>query len=188
MITVPTSVTTALQSGVFNFCLAIALPGSGAGTRRVTDHWKNISYGGNTYLSQSDVALVNVGDVKRQLEVGSDALTLQFDNTDNTLYSEYILTNHVGKFVTITALFTDADGDILAADAGMQVYTGLVDSWGLTESSSNARFALKLTSHWAAWKIKKSRYTNSESQEELYAGDTLFEFAHQEDLPIKWGL
>lgn len=185
MLSVPAVVATALDSGNFQFCLFYQIPGSS--THYLSDHWKDLTYNANTYLSQ-DALVLSSGDARRGLEITADSIVVRLSNADKTLYTEYASGNQVGKEVIISVAFVDQDGDLLAADSVVQMFGGLVDSWSQTDRETSSEFAIRLTNHWSAFDIRKGRFTNSASQEEVYPGDTFFEFSFQEELPTKWGI
>ena len=186
MISVPASVTTALNSPSFGIALCISLPGNGT-TFSLTDHWRNLTLNGTTYVANSFV-ISGTDEVKRDKDINVDSYTITVDNAELNIYEDYAQVNLVGQEATVDVAFVNPDtGVILGSDAGIRLYKGLVDSWVNDESGSKATFGIRLTSHWAAFNVVKGRVTNSASQEERYPGDTLFEFSFQDELQIKWG-
>lgn len=186
MLSVPTSVENALNSNNWANALLFQIPGST--THYYTDHWKDITYNAQTYLHDDNLVL-DSGNAIRDMDIRADALTIRFDNADKTLYQEYAAASQVGKEVIVSVAFVDEEtGNLLAADSVVQLHSGLVDSWSQTDQKARSEFSIRLTNHWAAFEVRKGRYTNSASQEEAHAGDTLFEFSFQKVLPTKWGL
>ena len=183
MLTVPASVDTALADEDLVWALLVDLPGGFP----VTDNPHNLTYDGTTYTPAK--VLLSAGDVKRAQDISADSYEITMDNADQAIYEDYVVTNRVGTAVEVFAAFVDAGTyDLRAADSVIKIYEGVLDSWSVSEQGSRASISIRLTSHWSAWKIVKGRFTNSSSQEETYSGDTIFEFSHQEELPIKWGL
>lgn len=186
MLTVDSSVTTALESNNWAHALLVQIPG--ATTHYYTDHWKDILYGANTYSHDGNLVL-NSGRSSRDLELRADAITIRLDNADKSLYEEYAAANQVGKEVILSVAFVNkATGNLLAANSVAELYKGIVDSWSQMDDGGTSSFSIRLTNHWGAFEIRKGRYTNTASQEEAYPGDTLFEFSFQKVLPTKWGL
>jgi hypothetical protein len=186
MIPVPAEVEAALASTSFRTALLVQIPFQN-GNLYLTDNDRSITVGGNTYVSNSTLILGSE-DVKRDREISADAYTIRFDHADISIYQDYIVEDHVGKVAKISVAFLNPNGTPLSSSAFLELYSGLVDSWSITEQGSRSDIGLRLTSHWSAFKVVSSRYTNSASQNEMYPGDTFFEFSYQEDLPTKWGL
>lgn len=187
MLSVPASVTSALAGPDFSMTLMVRLPGSGS-DYRLTDHWRNLTYQSATWVANGKVIL-STDRAARSREISADSYQLTLDNADKGIYEDYAQNGHVGKRAYVYIGFVDPDtGLLLAADSVMQVYEGLVDSWKINDTSSSSQFSLRMTSHWSAFEVVNSRFTNPASQEEVYPGDTIFEYSYQDKLPIKWGL
>ena len=186
-ITVPSEVTAAVSGPAFKFCRLYQIPGTTPAVNYLTDHWKNITFNGNGYVSSSSVSVMNVDPAKRELDVSADSLQIEMDNTDKTIYEQYASNNQVGKIARIFIAFLDDSGDLLTTSSAVEMYTGIVDSWSQTDSTNESKFVLRLAGYWATFNVVKGRYTNQASQSEFYTGDTIFEFSHQDDLPVKWG-
>jgi len=182
MITVDSSVTTALADDHIEYCLLVDLPGP----YRITDNVREISYDGNTYSPEQ--LLLSTGSVSRKREINADSYEVVVSNIDQTIYQDYVVTNYTNQPVDVYLGFLTESGDLISSVSVMPVFKGVVDSWGLSESGSKSTLTIRMTSHWSQWKLITGRRTNSDSHEERHPGDTVFEFSHQEELPIKWGL
>ena len=183
MLSFPSSVVNALASNDFTYSLLVDLPGN----FQVTNNPHDLTWSSVTYSPAK--LLMDVGDIERRQDISSDSFDIIMDNADQAIYQDYVANNRIGTVVPVYAAFVDPTTyDLLAADSVVRVYSGLFDSWDVSEAGTKATVTLRLTSHWSAWKVVKGRATNSSSQEEVYPGDTIFEFSYQEELPHKWGL
>jgi hypothetical protein len=187
MLPVTPEVEAALNSASFNIAVLVDLPSSGSVNLRLTDNARAITYGGQVY-TPGGVQLMSVDPVRRGMEITSDSLQVTVDNISGDAYQDYVVNNHVGKAARVYVAFLNTSGALLSAGSVLQIYEGLVDSWSIEESGSESALLIRLTSHWSAFKVANSRFTNSASQNEVYPGDTFFDFSHQEELPVKWGI
>lgn len=183
MIPIPSSVSTALNSSAYRACLLANLPGTDF---KITDNHKDITYNSVTYSSTGEL-LLKTSNVNRTTQIAANSYTLTVSGADQSAINEYTLNNHVGKTATLYLAFLDDNYDLIDSGSVLEMYTGIVDSWELSESATTSEFSIKLTSHWASFEIVNGRFTNSASQQEYYAGDELFKFSYQDELPVKWG-
>jgi hypothetical protein len=183
MITIPSSVSAALNSSNYSTSLLVSLPGTNF---KITDNHKDITYDSVTYSSSGELFL-KTSNVSRTTDISANSYTVTVAGADQSAIQEYSVTNHVGKTATVYLAFLDDAHDLLASDSVLQLYTGIVDSWELSEGATTSEFSVKLTSHWASFEVVNGRFTNSASQQEYYPGDEFFKFSFQEELPIKWG-
>jgi len=204
MITIPSSVNTALASSTYRTSLLVHLPGVGF---KITDNHKPITYNSTTYTTSDEVVL-KTSNINRTTDIAANSYTLTFAGADKSAYQEYTnsgtdyvrhvgktgYTNsgtdyvrHVGKTGTLYLAFLDDNYELLDSGSVIELYTGVVDTWELNETATTSEFSVKLSSHWATFEVTNGRYTNSSSQQEYYAGDEIFKYSHQEKLPIKWG-
>jgi hypothetical protein len=183
MITIPSSISTALASPDYRVSLLANLPGTGM---QVTDNHKDVTYGGVTY-SATDGLLLKTSNVNRTTAIETNSYNITFAGADKSAYTQYYSNAHVGKPATLYLAFLDDDYELLDSTSVIEMYTGIIDIWSLTESGTTSDFSIKLTNHWSTFELVNGRFTNSSSQEEVYSGDTIFEFATQDKLPLKWG-
>jgi hypothetical protein len=184
MITIPSSVTTALASTHYRVALLADLPGTGMS---VTDNHKPITFGGTTY-SATDGLFLKTSDVSRTTAIEVNSYTLTFSGADKSAYTQYYDNTHVGKSATLYLAFLDDDYALLHYGSVVEMYTGIIDTWALSETGTTSDFSIKMTNHWSTFEIINGRFTNSSSQQEVYDGDTIFEYSTQDKLPLKWGI
>lgn len=183
MITMPSNVAAALASATYRTAILIDLPGTGF---KVTDNHKEITYNSVTY-KPDDQSLLGASSVQRTTALSSSPYQIKFAGADRTAYQEYVNDAHFGKDAFIYLAFLDDNYALLSATSVIQIYAGLVDTWQFDETKTKSDFTIKLTSHWAAFEVVTGRFTNTSSQEEYFPNDTIFQYAQQEKLPMKWG-
>jgi V8-like Glu-specific endopeptidase len=188
MITIPSSVSTALASSRYRTALLVHLPGTGF---KVTDNHKPITYNSTTYATSGEIIL-KTSNINRTTEIAANSYTLTFAGADRSAYQEYTnlgtdYARYVGQTGTLYLAFLDDNYELLDSGSVLELYTGVIDTWDLTETKTTSEFSVKLTSHWASFEVTNGRFTNSASQQEYYPGDDFFKYSHQEDIPLKWG-
>lgn len=183
MITIPSSIVTALASPNYRVALLADLPGTGM---QVTNNHRALTHGGVTY-SATDGLLLKTSNVNRTTSIETNSYNITFAGADKSAYTQYYDNTHVGKPASLYLAFLDDDYALLDSSSVIEMYTGIIDTWSLTESGTTSDFTIKLTNHWSTFELVNGRFTNSSSQEEIYPGDTIFEFATQDKLPLKWG-
>lgn len=184
MITLPTAVSNALASHDYRYCLLVNLAGSGM---QLTNNHKNITYNSVTY-STTDNLLIKTSDVNRTSGIESNSYTITVAGADKQAYNEYYNGQHNGKSATLFLAFLDDNYDLLASNSVVEMYTGIIDSWDLSETSTTSTFSIKLTNHWSTFEVINGRFTNTSSQSEFFPNDSFFQYSTQEKLPLKWGI
>lgn len=183
MINMPSSVVGALASESYRTAILVNLPGTGF---KITDNHKPITYSGTTFTTDDQMVLKTSG-VKRTGSINAGSYSITFAGADRSAYEEYYQDAYYGQAASISLAFLNDDYELLAGDSVLKMYSGLVDSWQLSEGKTTSDFTIKMTSHWAAFEVVTGRFTNTSSQEEYFPGDTFFQYSTQEKLPIKWG-
>jgi len=188
MITIPSSVSTALAASNYRTALLVDLPGTDF---KITDNHLPITYNSTTYVTNGEIVL-KTSNVSRTTDIAANSYQLTFAGADRSAYIEYTnsgsdYVRHVGKSGTLYLAFLDDNYALLDSTSVLELYTGVIDSWELSETNSSSEFSVKLASHWSTFQVTNGRFTNSSSQQEFYPGDEIFKYSHQEKLLIKWG-
>ena len=175
------SVKTELASDKLNPVTLVYL-GISTGSR-YTDHYKDISYDGNTYTASS--LLLGVSDVSESSEVAVDSITVSFTGADQTIISLLLNNDYMDKEAEIYKGFLD-ESQALIADPFL-LFKGRIESFSIQEDANSSQVAVSIASHWADFEKQKGRKTNTNSQELFFANDVGFDFAAQSVQGIKWG-
>ena len=153
------------------------------GGQRFTDHYKNISYDGNTYTASS--LLLGVSDVGESSEVAVDSITVAFTGADQTIISLLLNNNYMDKEAEIYKGFLDSS-QALISDPFL-LFKGRIESFAIEEDATNSQVSVSIASHWSDFEKQKGRKTNTNSQQLFFAGDVGFDFSSQSVQDIKWG-
>lgn len=184
MLTLTAEYQTLLDSNYFSPCRLVQLPGN----LFLTDAPGDVVWKGNTYLSNG--LLMSLGQVSNSTSISANTYTLTLDNTDLTTLALYGSVSYVGDQASIHVGLLDEKGSLIvdgSGDGPFEIYKGIYDSYKVDESSGKSTIAIKLKSHWAAFNRTAGRFTNSASQQEIYPGDSFFDYGHMEETDIKWG-
>jgi len=154
----------------------------GAGYR-FTDHYKDITYDGNTYSASS--LFLKVSDISESSEVEVGNISLEFTGADQTIVSLFLSSNYMDREVEVYKGFMDANQSLIANP--FLLFKGRIESFNLDEDLNNSDVQIVVASHWADFDKIKGRKTNTNSQQLYFTGDVGFDYASQTVQDIKWG-
>jgi hypothetical protein len=150
---------------------------------RYTDHYKDISYDGNTYTASS--LLLGVSDVGENNEVAVDSITVAFTGADQTIISLLLNNDYMDKEAEIYKGFLDSS-QALISDPFL-LFKGRIESFAIEEDVNNSQVSVSIASHWSDFEKEKGRKTNTNSQQLFFANDVGFDFSSKSVQQIKWG-
>ena len=67
------------------------------------------------------------------------------------------------------------------------LYDGQIDTFSVSETSTDSSVSLGIVSHWADFEKRSGRKTNNTSQQRFFSTDVGMDFSSQTVLDIKWG-
>ena len=178
MQTFSTAFITALDEDNFEYAYLVDLPVG----QHYTNHGYDIVVGGDTYLSNG--LLVKFADIGQTQELNLATYTLELSNVTNTLAKAYAAGNYRG-LAAVIKLAILVDG--VMQGEPVVLYKGTLDSFSVRETGETSNLTIKLTSHWASFNQMSGRYSSDRLQQDLFAGDRFFKYAHDEMSNIGWG-
>ena len=176
-----TAIKAVLSSNKINPVTLIYL-GIGSGTR-YTDHYKDISYDGNTYTASS--LFLGSSEVTEESNVAVDSITIAFTGADQTIISLLLNNQYMDKDVEVYKGFLNSSQALIADPFLM--FKGRIESFSLQEVEQSSQVSISIASNWADFEKIAGRKTNTSSQELFFDGDLGFDFASQSVQQIKWG-
>lgn len=183
MMNLTTAYQTHLESDQLRPVYLVKLPGLALTTAPSSIFWGGVTYAASGLITAMDgrsaSSEISTNTFKIKLS-GANQLPLSI-LSDDDIY---------GQESTVYIGFLDANGSLIQEANGegpFEFYRGLFDGWVINESGNTSSLEVTLRSHWAAFERKAGRWTNSESQQEQYPTDTIFEYAHLEESSFKWG-
>ena len=148
-----------------------------------TDHYKNISYGGNTYQATS--LFLGVSDASESSEVSVNDLVVKFTGADQTIISLFLTYDYMNKQAFVYRGFLD-DSQALIADPFL-LFDGRIENFNITETDNSSEVSISIASHWADFDKIAGRKTNTNSQKLFFSTDKGFDYASKSVKEIKWG-
>ena len=183
MLDVHSDIRTALEGEHAIFAWLLEL-GEAPYTLRWTTHASNVTLGSNTFNAAAQVqslpAIVRERDIKLQ------AYTIRIVGSDRVMANSLRAPTTIGQPVSVSLVLLRDDGAVIG-DEAIQLYKGTVQSWRESEEEGSATVELKITSPWSRPRQTTGRLTSTSAQQDRYAGDRFFEFAHVEKSNLGWG-
>ena len=183
MLDVDAGVLAALEADHAHFAWTVEL-GTGPETLFWTTHASDVMAGGQTYVSAAYIE--GLPAIVREREIKLQSYTLRLVGADRVFANSFHNTELTGTPVVVSLALLDGAGGVIGGDV-IQLYKGTVESWRESESADSATIELKITSPWFKPSQIKGRITSTSAQQDRYAGDRFFEFAHVEKSNLGWG-
>ncbi len=147
---------------------------------RLTNHYKDIISGGNTYATSSH--LLKISSKSESSEINVSSFSIDLSAADN-LYVATILNNNVSNDeVTIDVGLLDGTDTLIDV---FNFDKGYIESFKI--DSKKANINLKCTSHFSDFSRVSGRRTNTGSQQRHFSTDLGLEFAALTVQDIAWG-
>lgn len=150
---------------------------------RFTDHYKDITYDGNTYTASS--LFTKLTSVTESAEVEVSNITLSFSGADQTIISLFLSNAYMEKEAEVYKALLDTSENVISDP--FLLFKGRIESFSIDESINQSNANIVVASHWSDFSKIEGRKTNTGSQQLHFANDVGFEFASQTVQDIKWG-
>ena len=180
MIIVPGAVTAAVKSGAFKYAWLVELPDG----LYFTNHAVDLVHDGKTYLANG--GLLSVPAITRDREIKENGASLTFADEDGLLSAALRARNLTGETCAIRQVFLDDGGAIIAGFA-LGVSQGTFHNWIQRTTSKQDHITVKFTGGFSRPAQTAGRITSNNNQQDLFAGDDFFEFAHENRDHLGWG-
>ena len=148
-----------------------------------TDHYKNISYDGNTYVSSS--LFLGASEANESSEIGVNNLVLKFSGADQTIISLFLNNDYMDKRAWVYRGFLDENQALI--NYPFLLFDGRIENFNVEEDDTSSTVSISVASHWADFEKQKGRKTNTGSQKLHFPTDVGFDYASQVIQDIKWG-
>lgn len=162
--------------------------GFDAGTIYLTDAYKNVTYGGNTYLARGDT--LGFDGLQETSQLLNNEMTVTMTGCDQLgpLWVSLMLSyNWINRPLVIYKALLNANGDPLASP--VMIFSGLMDEPSITDdpTKGNCSVSVGVTSQLSDFLKKPGRRNNNNEQQALFPGDAFFEFTSEQERTILWG-
>ena len=149
-----------------------------------TENPFDIEYDGNNYLATE--WLVSVGGVSESSELRVGQINLTLSGVDTTLIQTLVTSNIINKQVDIWKAIVNDETGALIGDP-IATFRGYITTFGISESSSDSKITLSAASHWADFSKKNGRFTNNNSQQNVFPNDVGMQYSANTIKDLKWG-
>lgn len=156
-----------------------------SGNVRVTDAWKSIDWGGNTYNSSGD--LINIDGLEEALAMRNSQIRITLSAVNQASIATALSEEFTNRRVDIYLAFVDASHTLIGDPVALFTL-GRINNFDISETPQDtAELVWTVSADWAAFERITGRRTNTDIQQLYYATDEGFKFASQIIKEIKWG-
>lgn len=180
MISVPNQVLDAIKSGSFEYAWLLEFPDD----LNLTTRGADLQFGGKTYLADSGI--MSLPTITRSKDIKRHDATPTFADEDGALSTALKGRNLTGETCRIKLVFLDDTGAVIS-DFAVGMYQGTFDEWRQRQTDSSDTIAVKLTGSFSKPEQTAGRITSNNNQQDRFANDKFFEFAHENRQNLGWG-
>lgn len=154
------------------------------GTNRVTDAWRDIAWGGNTFIAGG--RFLGFSGLSETLDLQIPSVTITVSGVDQTYVALALNTPTLDRRMVIYKAFLDYTQSVVTDP--VVVFDGRMDSMSISDDpSGSSTVAITATSQWGDFARRPGRHSSSAEQQVLFPGDKFFDYCSQLDKEIKWG-
>lgn len=150
----------------------------------LTENPFDIDFDGNTY--DANASLVGVGSVTESTDLKVGQINISFSGADTSTIQTIIGQNIINRKLQIWKVVVNDETGAITGDP-IPTFTGYITSFRLDESPPESTVSINAASHWADFNKKNGRFTNNNSQQNIFSGDLGMEYAANTIKDLKWG-
>jgi len=168
-----------------NFPVHLCSVETSGGTVYMTDAYRDVVYGANTYLKAGH--FLAFSDIEESAEVMVANVTISLSGVDQSNISNFLSNNYIDRAVKIYLGFLDASSTLVADP--ILIFEGRIDSPAIEEdpSGGSSVVSVRATNSWVDFNRRTGRRANHAEQQIYFPGDKGFEFASEVVHEIYWG-
>lgn len=154
-------------------------------TLYITDGYRSIVWGGNTYVANGH--LLNFQGVQESTQLLIPQATVTLSGVDQVWVSEVLAQNYVDRRLVIyKAFLSTIDDSVIVSPFPM--FDGRMDAPSIDEDpAGKSEVTITAASQWADFERRPGRHTNNQEQQLWFAGDRFFELVSQVSKISVWG-
>lgn len=156
------------------------------GSHYLSDCYIPITYDGNEYLPTG--SFLNFSDIIESNETNIEQIGISLSGIDQTFNSIFLTVDYIDREIEIYKAFLDTN-DSLVSDP-LLIFNGRLNNPTIKEDVDAGTSTLSFTASSLFVDFDKinSRFTNNESQQSFFAGDTGFRFSSVVVKELNWGM
>lgn len=154
-------------------------------TVRVTDAWRPVSYGGNTYTALGE--WVSFEPIRESTQVEVSSVRVQLSGVDQAMPARILSNDYIDRQLVIRKAFLDANEGLVVDP--IPLFDGRCDAPRLVENpdANTSIVEIEAASQWSDFDRRPGRHTNHAEQQVWFPGDLGFEYVSEVNRQIKWG-
>lgn len=154
------------------------------GTVRLTNAWRNIVWGGNTFTANGH--LLSFSGLTETADLQIPNVTLVASGIDQAWVAIALTKPYLDRRMVIYKALLDYTQAVITNP--VIIFDGRMDGMTIVDEPGNTTTcAITATSQWADFERKPGRHTNPAEQQIWFPGDRFFEYCSQINKEIKWG-
>jgi hypothetical protein len=156
------------------------------GSHYLSDCYIPITYDGNEYLPTG--SFLNFSDIVESNETNIEQIGISLSGIDQTFNNIFLTVDYIDREIEIYKAFLDTN-DSLVSDP-LLIFNGRLNNPTIKEDVDAGTSTLSFTASSLFVDFDKinSRFTNNESQQSFFAGDTGFRFSSVVVKELNWGM
>lgn len=129
--------------------------------------------------------IVDLGQIRETAEPKANTLRITLDAVSPEMVGAVLSGSTAAWTVRVRGAALDDAGEIVGAP--LLLFAGRASGDDVRAGGDSPTIDLEVSSHWAAWRVKRGRLTSPESQAAHHPGDRGFDFAGLETGDLTWG-
>lgn len=170
--------------------LLIEIGISDGSTDRFTDNPFDITFNGETYLSNNKI--IQISETQEKAEINISNINIVISAIDTANITRYANSTQINQTVTIRRAFMSTVDNQLIGDSALDesviLFEGRIAGYQLANNQSSAEILMEVTSQFANFRKRNGRRTNTDNWSRFAPQDNFMEFAHESVRDIKWGI
>jgi hypothetical protein len=156
-----------------------------SGTVYATDSYRQLTWGGNTYLANGH--LLSFAGVEESAELQVAQARFALSGVDQSLISVVLVENVIDRRVRVWTAFLDIDDAIIGEP--VLIFDGRMDAPSIDEDpqGGTCTVSISASNQFADFNRRAGRRTNDSEQQTLFPGDRGFEYVSALTRSITWG-
>lgn len=156
------------------------------GSHYLSDCYIPITYDGNEYLPTG--SFLNFSDIVESNETNIEQIGISLSGIDQTFNNIFLTVDYIDREIEIYKAFLDTN-DSLVSDP-LLIFNGRLNNPTIKEDVDAGTSTLSFTASSLFVDFDKinSRFTNNESQQSFFAGDTGFRYSSVVVKELNWGM
>ncbi len=152
----------------------------------LSDAYIPVTYDSNTYTPTG--SFLSFSDIVETNESNIETITIALSGVDTTYINLFLTGGYLDRTVEIYKAFLDSN-DALVSDP-LLIFSGRLNNPAIKEDvdAGTSTIAVQASSLFVDFDKINARFTNNESQQSFFAGDTGFRFSSVVVKELNWGM